>query len=147
MIAFSVHKLEYNCSLLSCHLVLALTNSNSRFQQQVQRLHQLTVYSRWLFVVVCWLSLGSFGIWGLRDEFRLWREHLTWAAVRYGLAYNMIPATCLFFCVGVTGAVLTWQSRNILRGLSPQERRSLEKQVKRIQAIGPRHPLWKWVVK
>lgn len=123
------------------------SHPEAQFRQQVKRLHQLTVCGRWLFVLFCWIFLGSFGVWGLRDEIRLWKQHLTWAAVRYGLAYNLLPAACLFFCVGITGAVLTWQSRNILKGIPARERYRLAKEVKKIKARGPRHPLWKWVVK
>lgn len=125
---------------------MTLTNLDPQLQKQVQRLHQLTVCGRWLFVAFCWLSLGTFGIWGLRDEIKLWREHFTWSALRYGIAYNIVPAMGLFFCVGITGAVLTWQSRNILMGISPRERQKLENQVKKIQAQGSHHPLWIWVI-
>lgn len=122
-----------------------MTHPNPNFNQQVQRLHQLSVYSRWIFVILCWITLGSFGIWGLREEIKLWQQHLTWTAVRYALAYNILPSACLFFCIGITAAVLVWQSRNILYGIPTHERQRLEKQVHKINAIGKRHPLWKWV--
>ncbi len=122
-----------------------MTKLDSEFHKQVAKLHQLTVYGRWLFVILSWLSLGSLGIWGLRREISLLLEHFTWAAVRYGLAYNQLPAVCLLFCVGITTAVLTWQSRNILWGMPIKERRRLEKQVKKIRSQGPSHPLWKWI--
>ncbi len=115
------------------------------FKKQVQRLHQLTVCARWLVVLCCWISLGSLGIWGLRQEISLWLEYFTWAAVRYGLYYNRLPTFCLALCIGMTVAVLVWQSRNILRGIPAKERQYLEQQVKRIRASGPSHPLWKWV--
>ncbi|MGK7873441.1 MAG: hypothetical protein AB4426_09045 [Xenococcaceae cyanobacterium] len=123
-----------------------MTHLDPNFRRQVQRLYQLTVYSRWLFVVCCWISLGSLGIWGLRGEISLWLEHFTWTAVRYALVYNRLPSFCLAFCIGITAAVLIWQSNNILRGLSPKQRYRLEQQVKKIRAKGPSHPLWKWVV-
>lgn len=120
--------------------------TNPNFDKQVQRLHQLTVYGRWGFVILSWGSLGSFGIWGLREEIKLWQQYLTWTAVRYGLAYNILPSVCLFFCIGITAAVLVWQSRNILYGIPAHERQRLEKQVQKIKAMGTRHPLWKWVM-
>lgn len=123
-----------------------MTNANPNFNQQVQRLYDLSVYGRWLFVGVCWVILGSYGIWGLRDEFVLWRQYITWTSLRYGLAYNIIPTSCLVFCVAITAAVLVWQSRNILYGLPMREKLRLENQVKKIHNTGPSHPLWKWVI-
>jgi hypothetical protein len=122
-----------------------MANLDSNLKKQVKRLHQLTVCTRWLFVLGCWLTLGSLGIWRLQEEIGLWREHFTWVAVRYAIVYNRIPALCLAFCIGVTAATLIWQTNYTLRGLSAQQRQRLEKQVKKIQAIGPRHPLWKWL--
>lgn len=117
------------------------------FEEQLQRLHQLTVYSRWLFVGFCWLVIAPLGIWGLREEFELWREYFTWAAVRYAIAYNRLSAVAIAFCIGITTSVLVWQSRNILFGMPDAERQRLENQLRRIHAAGPRHPLWKWVCK
>ncbi|PSF32254.1 hypothetical protein C7H19_21725 [Aphanothece hegewaldii CCALA 016] len=122
-----------------------MTESDPNFEQKVQRLHQLTVWSRWLFVLACWLILAPFGLWNLRPEIELIREHFTWTAVRFGLAYHLFSALSLSFCVGITAAVLVWQSRNILQGLPRHEKQQLEKRVEKIQAIGPRHPLWRWL--
>jgi hypothetical protein len=113
-------------------------------KRPMQKLHQLTVYGRWFVVAFCWLSLGSFGIWGLREEIPLWQEYFTWTAVRYGLAYHVPSTFCLAFCLGLTMAVLIWQSRNILWGMPTREKQRLEKQVKKIYASGPTHPLWNW---
>lgn len=121
--------------------------SDPNLDKQVEKLHQVRVWGRWLFVVGCWLTLGVFGIWGLRAEIALWQQYFTWTAVRYAIAYNRIPAFSLAFCIGITTAVLIWQSQNILRGISPPERYRLEKQVRKIRASGPSHPLWKWVCK
>lgn len=123
-----------------------LAKTDPQIPKQVQRLHRLTVYFRWIFVVVCWLSLGVFGIWGLRHEIELWREYFTWVAVRYGLFYNPMATLCVAFCCGLTTAVLVWQSRNILIGLSPKEMQRLERGVLDIRATGPSHPLWRFVV-
>jgi hypothetical protein len=122
-----------------------MINLDPNLEKQVQRLHQLTIYGRWLFVVVCWMTIGSYGIWGLREDISLWREYFTWAAVRYAIVFNRIPAFCVAFCIGITTAVLVWQSQNTFRGLSVEERQRLEKQVRKINAIGSRHPLWKWL--
>jgi hypothetical protein len=58
---------------------------------------------------------------------------------------NILPTFGLTFCLGMTAAVLVWQSRNILLGLPQQEKQRLEKQVYRIRQQGQTHPLWKWI--
>ena len=125
-----------------------MTNeSDGNFQIEVQRLHKLTVYGRWLTVIFLWISVGSLSIRGLRDEIALWLEHFTWAAVRYGLSFHRWPTLGLGLCLGMTLAVLTKQSRNMMRGLPLREKQGLEQQVRRIRQQGPSHPLWKWVCK
>jgi len=120
-------------------------SSDQSFVQQVQRLHQLTVYGRWLFVICLWLTIAPLSLWNLHAEIALWQQYFTWVAVRYGLLYHPLSTLGLAFCIGMTTAVLIWQSRNILIGLPPQEKERLEKQVYRIRQQGPTHPLWKWV--
>ncbi|MBO3458109.1 hypothetical protein G7B40_028460 [Aetokthonos hydrillicola Thurmond2011] len=120
------------------------TNDPS-FAQQVQKLHQIQVYTRWLVVSLLWLTVGSASLWNLRAEIALLRQYFTWAAVRYGLFYHPVATLGLSFCLGMTTAVLVWQSRNILFGLPQQEKRQLEKQLFRIRQQGPSHPLWKWI--
>lgn len=115
------------------------------FKQQVQRLYQLIVYSRWLVVGFLWLTVGSLSLWGLRSEISLWQQYFTWVALRYGLYYNPLPSFGLAVCIGMTVSVILWQSRNILLGLSPQERLRLEQQVHRIRQQGASHPLWRWI--
>jgi hypothetical protein len=122
-----------------------LPNSDPVFAQQVQRLHQLTVYGRWLFVAGLWLTIAPISLWKLQPEIALWRQYFTWVAVRYGLFYNPVPTLGLAFCIGMAAATLIWQSRNILIGLPKPEQQRLEKQVCRIRQQGPSHPLWKWV--
>jgi hypothetical protein len=117
------------------------------FQKQVQRLYRFTVYGRWLIIGVLWLTLMPLSLWGLRSDIALWQDYFTWAAVRYALIYNRLSAIGLGICVGMPIAVLTWQSRNILMGLSPAHQRYLHKQVLRIRQQGTSHPLWKWVCK
>jgi hypothetical protein len=118
---------------------------DSNFIGQVRRLHLVRVYGRWLVVGSLWLTLGIGSLWGLRYPISLLLEHFTWAALRWGLAFHWLPSLGLFICVGMTAAVLVWQSRNILFGLSRQEQRRLEQQVLRIRQQGKTHPLWKWV--
>ncbi|MBD2181630.1 hypothetical protein H6S82_29875 [Planktothrix sp. FACHB-1355] len=117
-----------------------------KFQKQVQRLHNLTVWGRWSIVALLWLTVAPLSLWKLRYEITLLQQHFTWTAVKYGIAYNHLPAMGLALCVGMTAAVLIWQSRNILVGMPQEEQRRLEKQVNRIRQQGSTHPLWKWVV-
>ncbi|MDB9313770.1 hypothetical protein PN462_11720, partial [Spirulina sp. CS-785/01] len=113
--------------------------------QPVARLHQLTVYTRWFFVFLCWLLFAPFALWSLREDIELMLDYFTWAALRYSLAFNPIAAFCLAFCIGLTTAVLIWQSRNIIWGISPQEQLRLQRQAQQILSQGKSHPLWRWV--
>ncbi len=115
-------------------------------QVQVKRLYRLIIYARWLIVGLLWISVGSLSIWSLRREIFLWIEHFTWTAVRYALIYNRLPTLGLGLCLGMTTAVLVWQSRNMIWGIPYEEQKRLEKQVRQINAQGPTHPLWKWII-
>lgn len=126
---------------------IAQADLDPTFKAQVQRLHQLTVYGRWLLVSILWMTLAPLSLWGWSYEISLMRSHFTWAALRYGILYNPLPALGLTFCISMTVAVLVWQSRNILLGIPREEQRRLEQQVRRICQQGASHPLWKWVCK
>jgi hypothetical protein len=112
----------------------------------VERLHRLTVYGRWLTVVVLWSSAGAIGLWSLRREINLWLENFTWVSVLYALIAHPLAAFGLCVCMVMTLSVLVWQSRNILWGLSRKEELRLVRQVRQIRATGSRHILWKWVI-
>lgn len=124
-----------------------IQGSDPAFQQQVQKLYQLTVYSRWLLIAFVWLTILPASLWGLRMEIELWKDYFTFAAVRYGLASHPFATLGLAFSIGIMLAVLIWQSRNILFGLSSEEKKRLESQVCRIRQQGSNHPLWKWILK
>jgi hypothetical protein len=113
--------------------------------QQVNKLYQLTIYFRWLVVSCIWLTVGIVCLYNLRSEIALWEQYFTWVSVRYAIFYHPLSSLGLGFCIGMTAAVLVWQSRNILLGLPQKERQRLEKQVYRIRQQGQTHPLWKWV--
>jgi hypothetical protein len=114
-------------------------------QQDIQRLYRLTVYGRWLVVLLFWLTIGAFSLWQLRYRIAILLDYFTWAAVRYGLAYHLTAALGLSLCIGLTAAVLTWQSRNRLFGLPEIEKQRLQQQALRIRQQGKSHPLWRWV--
>lgn len=120
-------------------------NLDPSFAQEVERLHRISVYGRWLVVGLLWLTLGSLSLWNLRSQISLIFEYFTWAAVRYGILYNHFPALGLAFCIGMTIAVLVWQTRNIIWGKPQREQHRLEQQVLWIHKQGPSHPLWKLV--
>ena len=124
-----------------------MTELEPNLNKQIKKLYQLTIYLRWLIVLLCWLTLGIFGLWGLRNEIQLWFDYFTWSAVRYAIHFNPVPSLCLAFCVGMTISALVWQSRNIIWGLPPQEKYRLEQRVKRILSIGSSHPLWRFIAK
>jgi hypothetical protein len=115
------------------------------FKQQVQKLHQLIIYGRWLVVGCLWLSIGFLSLWGLRSEIALWQQYFTWVALQYGLYYNPLPTFGLAVCIGMTISVIVWQSRNMLLGLPPRQQKRLEQQVQQIRQQGTSHPLWKWI--
>ena len=122
--------------------------NETNLNKQVAKLHQLRIYGRYLFVLLCWLILAPISIWQMRETISLCQEHCTWAAIRYGLEFNPFAALALTFCIAITTAVLVWQSLHILEGgLSAKEKYRLERQVHKIRAAGPKHPLWKWVCK
>lgn len=116
-----------------------------QFRQEVERLHELTVWGRWLFVGCSWLLIGSVSLWGLRSVIHLWLEYPTWSVVRYGLAFHRLPTLGLSFCIGMTLAVLVWQSRNILFGRPKRHQQQLEHRVLKIRQQGSSHPLWRWI--
>lgn len=124
---------------------LKASKQPSSFAAEVERLHQLTVWGRWLVVVCLWLTVGTLSLWVLRAEVALLRQYFTWTAVRYGLAYHPLAAIGLGLCFGLTIATLVWQSRNILWGLPRPERHRLIQQIRRIRRQGSSHPLWQWV--
>lgn len=115
------------------------------FQQQVQRLHHFTVYSRWLLIALLWVLVAPICLWLLRSEFALWQDYFTWTAVRYTIVYNRLPSLGLIICIAATVAILIWQSRNILWGMPQEYVEHLEEQVLQIRRQGESHPLWRWV--
>ena len=123
----------------------SIENEDPIFLQQVERLHHLTVYSRWAAVLGLWMSVGLLSLWHVRHELELWADYFTWAALRYAIIFNRLPAIGLATCIGMTVSVLVWQSRNILWGLPKLDRDRLKLQVWKIRQQGPKHPLWAWI--
>jgi hypothetical protein len=118
---------------------------DATFQEQVQRLHRLSVYRRWAVIIGSCLIIAPPCLWALRDEIALWHEYFTWAALRYGLADHPLATIGLAWCLGIMLSTLLWQSRNIIWGLSKRDRQQLEQQVCQIRQQGSSHPLWKYI--
>ncbi len=102
-------------------------------------------YGRWIIVLTLWLTVGLISLWQFRYRIQLLIDSFTWVALRYGLAYHQGAAFGLSLCFGMTIAVLGWQSRTLLFGLSKPEQLRLQQQAVRIRQQGPTHPLWRWV--
>jgi hypothetical protein len=117
------------------------------FKNQVDNLYHVTVYARWLVIGLLWLTIGAYSLWDLRYPISLIRSDFTWAAVKYGLIFQPIPAVGLCLCIGMMTGTLVWQSRNIIWGIPKKEQQRLIRQVANIRRQGSSHPLWKWVVK
>jgi hypothetical protein len=117
----------------------------SQLPLDIRRLHQLTIYARWAFVLGLWLTVGAFSLWQLRFRIQILMDYFTWAAVKYGLAYHIVAAFGLALCLGATASVLTWHLRNLLLGLSKHESQRLQQQAIRIRQQGHTHPLWRWL--
>jgi hypothetical protein len=117
------------------------------FKNQIDNLHRLTICGRWMVIALLWGTIGVYSLWELRYPIGLIIEDFTWAAVKYGLMFDPLPAFGLFTCVGMMAGTLTWQSRNLIWGLSSHEQQRLARQVCQIRQQGNSHPLWNWVIR
>ncbi len=115
-----------------------------QFEQAIQRLHQWMLWGRWIVVLILWLSIAPLSVYALRSEVSLWLDYFTWAALRYGLAFNPVPTLGLALCLASLLSALLWQSQHALLGISDRERQRLLRRVQRIHQQGPSHPLWRW---
>lgn len=116
--------------------------SSNPSNDSLERLHRLALKRWWLKTLLLWLTVGSLSLWALREEILTLRQYFTWAALRYGLAYNRLAAIGLGLCIGLTVALLVGESRYILFGLSDTERQRLRQLQAQIDQKGKKHPLW-----
>lgn len=119
--------------------------SDPHFSRQVQKLHNLTIYGRWLFISCLWLIIAPLSLWGLKEEILLWQQYFTWVAMQYALYHHPFSTLGLVVCVSMTVAALILQSRNLLFGVPQSELKRLEQKVSQIRQQGQSHPLWKWI--
>ena len=76
----------------------------------------------WWLTLGLWLTLAPASLWPLRDTGQQLAQHFTWAALRYGLAFNRGAAAGLGLCLGLTVALLLSETRHLYWGLSRRER-------------------------
>ncbi|RZM79017.1 hypothetical protein DYY88_09605 [Leptolyngbya iicbica LK] len=87
----------------------------------------------WLITLALWASVGVVSIWSLRRTWQQLADYFTWAALRYGLAFNRLAAIGLGLCLGLTVALLVKQARFLLFGLTAAERQDLIKALNKRQ--------------
>ncbi|MGY6529329.1 MAG: hypothetical protein ACXITR_05320 [Cyanobacterium sp.] len=114
----------------------------------LERLHLSRIYGRWLLVLISWLTLMPWGLWQFRETFSLCQEHCTWSAVRAGMEFNPLGTLAVTFSIGFLTSVLLWHSSYIIRGgLSDKEKYYFAQELRKINAKGDKHFLWKWLKK
>jgi hypothetical protein len=118
--------------------------NNTISDQEIERLHQLTVYGRWLLVTLSWVFILPWALWELRETISLCQEYFTWSAVRAGMEFNPWAALGVTFCIAFAISVLVWQSNYILRGkLSDKEKYYFTEKIKKIRLKGKDYWLYK----
>ena len=60
----------------------------------------------WVITLTLWASVGVVSIWSLRRTWQQLADYFTWAALRYGLAFNRLAAIGLGLCLGLKVALL-----------------------------------------
>lgn len=87
---------------------------------------------RWcLFTLGLWVTVGAASLWSLRRTWQQLADYFTWAALRYGLAFNRLAAAGLGLCLGLTVALLVKEARFLMFGLTRKERYDLLKGLRR----------------
>ncbi|MEO0868336.1 MAG: hypothetical protein AAFY17_07780 [Cyanobacteria bacterium J06642_11] len=119
--------------------------SNVATEQAIEALRQHSLTLWWRLTALVWLTIGPLTLWQLRVEIGLLLDYFTWAAVYYGLKFNLLGALGFFFCIGLASTVVVRELRHLTFGLSPLERRRLETQLAKIRKQGESHPLWSLV--
>jgi hypothetical protein len=85
----------------------------------------------WWTTLALWSTVGMISIWGLRRTWQQIAEVFTWAAIKYGLAFNQLAAMGLGLCLGLTVALLVKETRFLLFGLTRKERYDLLKALRK----------------
>jgi hypothetical protein len=115
------------------------------FAAGIDRLHDLTVLTRWGVILGLWSTVGALSLWGIRQYLAPLVDYFTWSGLRYILIFNRPSAMGLIICIALTLSTLLWQSRNILWGRNAEEQERLHQRLLQINQQGESHPLWRWV--
>ncbi|MEL6939180.1 MAG: hypothetical protein AAFO84_08305 [Cyanobacteria bacterium J06598_1] len=111
--------------------------------KDIEALRQATMHTWWKFCLCLWLTVGLFSLWLLRFELQELYQYFTWSAVRAMLIFNRVGGIGLVSCFALTLGLLLSESRQIIWGISNEERSRLINSLEKIQAQGPSHPQWK----
>ncbi|MEO0768342.1 MAG: hypothetical protein AAFY72_02750 [Cyanobacteria bacterium J06649_4] len=111
--------------------------------QELEALRQDMMRTWWKICLGIWLTVGIGCLWWIRRDLVEISEYFTWAAVRSIFLYQRPAGTGLAFCIALTFVLLLSESRQILWGISKDERKRLLINLQRIHAQGPSHPQWK----
>jgi len=85
----------------------------------------------WWLNLGLWFTIGVASIWALQDTWQQLADYFTWAALRYGLAFNRLAAVGLGLCLGLTVALLLKETRFLFFGLTRKERNDLLKALRK----------------
>lgn len=101
----------------------------------------------WKICLGIWIFIGLPCLWWIRTDLIEIKEYFTWAAVRSIFLFQRPAGMGIAFCVAVTFALLVSESRQIIWGISRDERARLVANLEKIHAQGPTHPQWKIISK
>lgn len=87
----------------------------------------------WIVVFALWMTVGAASLWSLRRTWHQLAEYFTWAAIRYGLAFNRLAAMGLGICLGLTVVLLIKETRFLFFGLTQKEQQQLLKELRKGQ--------------
>ena len=110
--------------------------------EELEALRQAMMRTWWRTCLALWLTIGLGCLWWVRRDLIEISEYFTWAAVRSIFLYNRLAGMGIALCIGVTFALLVSESRQILWGMSVDERSRLSAQLDRIHEQGASHPQW-----
>ena len=119
--------------------------SGDEVARAIEALRQQMMQDWWRVCLALWLSVGLLSAWWLRSELQELSEYFTWAAVRATIHFERLPSVGLISCFALTFGLLLSESRQILFGLSAEERSRLLTKLNKINQQGSSHPQWKVV--
>ena len=113
--------------------------------KELEALRQAMMRNWWRICLFLWLTVGLGCLWWVRGDLIEISDYFTWAAVRSIFLYSRTAGIGIALCVGLTFALLVSESRQILWGMSAEERSRLSAQLDRIHEQGESHPQWRLI--